>query len=211
VSQADHPTSCLEQGLLEAFALSSLPSEAHVVVEQHLRTCSRCRDESAVLGEIAGQLAAWPAGELTPPAPLWNRLAKRIGLEGWPAIEQELSLAPHWPDLEWQQPAPGIYCKILSIDSERNRVSMLVRLDPRVDYPPHVHAGIEELHLLDGELWINDRKLYPGDFNRAEPGTSDQRVWSEIGCTCVLMTSPDDALGVAADSEARPQTALTTP
>jgi hypothetical protein len=53
---------------------------------------------------------------------------------------------------------------------------------------------VEELHLLDGELWINDRKLYPGDYNRAEPGTTDKRVWSQTGCTCVLITSSRDEL-----------------
>ena len=47
----------------------------------------------------------------------------------------------------------------------------------------------EELHLLDGELWIDDSKLYPGDYNRAEACTGDKRVWSETGCTCVLITS----------------------
>ena len=65
---------------------------------------------------------------------------------------------------------------------------------PISSYPPHVHAGVEELHLLDGELWIEDRKLYPGDYNRGEPGTGDQRVWSETGCMCVLITSTRDEL-----------------
>jgi len=72
---------------------------------------------------------------------------------------------------------------------------MLVRLLPGVEYPPHTHAGLEELFLLDGELWINDRKLYPGDYNRAEAGSGDTRVWSETGCTCVLVTSTHDRLG----------------
>jgi anti-sigma factor ChrR (cupin superfamily) len=54
---------------------------------------------------------------------------------------------------------------------------------------------VEELHLLEGELWIDDRKLHAGDYNRAEPGTSDKRVWSETGCACVLVTSTKDALG----------------
>jgi hypothetical protein len=35
----------------------------------------------------------------------------------------------------------------------------------------------------------------PGDYNRAEKGTFDRRVWSETGCTCVLITSPGDVLG----------------
>jgi anti-sigma factor ChrR (cupin superfamily) len=71
---------------------------------------------------------------------------------------------------------------------------MLVRLAPGAEYPPHMHAEFEELHLLQGELWIDDRKLHPGDFNRAEPGTLDRRVWSETGCTCFLTTSFRDKL-----------------
>jgi hypothetical protein len=70
----------------------------------------------------------------------------------------------------------------------------LVRLAPGTAYPPHRHAGVEELFLLHGELWIDDRKLYPGDYNRGEPGAADERVWSETGCTCVLITSPSDVI-----------------
>jgi anti-sigma factor ChrR (cupin superfamily) len=71
---------------------------------------------------------------------------------------------------------------------------MLVRLAPGTDYPPHRHAGVEELHLLDGELMIGDKKLYPGDYNRAERDSVDYRVWSETGCTCVLVTSTRDVI-----------------
>jgi len=62
------------------------------------------------------------------------------------------------------------------------------------DYPPHRHAGVEELHLLHGELMIDDKKLYPGAYNRAEADTVDYRVWSETGCTCVLLTSYKDVI-----------------
>jgi hypothetical protein len=58
--------------------------------------------------------------------------------------------------------APGIECKLLATDAERHRVSMLVRLAPGARYPAHTHAGVEELHLLDGQLWIDERKLFPG-------------------------------------------------
>jgi anti-sigma factor ChrR (cupin superfamily) len=71
---------------------------------------------------------------------------------------------------------------------------MLVRLAPATQYPPHRHAGVEELHLLQGELWIDERKLSAGDYNRAEAGSADRRVWSETGCTCLLITSPRDML-----------------
>jgi hypothetical protein len=50
------------------------------------------------------------------------------------------------------------------------------------------------LHLLDGELWIDERNLFPGDYNYGAPGAGDERVWSETGCTCLLVTSTKDAL-----------------
>ena len=96
---------------------------------------------------------------------------------------------PPWPEPDWKEVAPGISCRLLSNDAEHDRVSMLVRLAPGTRYPPHRHAGLEELHLLHGELWINDRKLRPGDYNRAEAGSADEDVWSETGCTCALITS----------------------
>jgi anti-sigma factor ChrR (cupin superfamily) len=102
--------------------------------------------------------------------------------------------AQRWAEPEWIEAAPGISCKLLATDTEKNRVSMLVRLAPGTEYPPHRHAGVEELHLLHGELMIGDRKLYPGDYNRAEAGTVDHRVWSETGCTCVLITSYRDVV-----------------
>jgi DNA-directed RNA polymerase specialized sigma24 family protein len=123
------------------------------------------------------------ADVLTPMTFLWGAIAKRI-----------VSESGLLPEPDWKEVAPGIACKLLATDEQRERVSMLVRLAPGTEYPAHTHAGVEELHLLHGELWIDQRKLHPGDYNRAEPGTSDARVWSETGCTCVLVTSPRDRL-----------------
>ena len=120
------------------------------------------------------------------------RLAQRVA-----AQERREPLAPRpaqWKEPAWAEVAPGISVKLLATDTERHIVSMLVRLAPGAAYPAHTHAGIEELHLLEGELWIEDRKLHPGDYNRAPPGTGDERVWSETGCACVLVTSTRDIL-----------------
>jgi anti-sigma factor ChrR (cupin superfamily) len=133
-----------------------------------------------------------PKDVLEPSRALQARLAQRLAAETGRA--PVLPGAPTWVEPEWEDVAPGISCKLLAHDRERNMVSMLVRLVPGGEYPPHTHAGIEELHLLDGELWIDERKLFPGDYNRAEPGTGDKRVWSETGCTCVLITSASDLL-----------------
>jgi DNA-directed RNA polymerase specialized sigma24 family protein len=132
-------------------------------------------------------------GPQTAPSPsLWSRLARRVAADpGW---EPSPPARRRWPEPEWEEVAPGIFCQLLATDGVRDRVSMLVRLAPGIAYPPHVHAGVEELFLLDGELWIDDRTLLPGDYNEAEAGTADQRVWSPTGCTCLLITSTRDRL-----------------
>jgi anti-sigma factor ChrR (cupin superfamily) len=178
--------------LVFLYALQALPSNEIPVVEAQISACTGCRQELDTLRPIIRSFVSWPTDVLRPSMSLWGRLARRIAEEtGKDPISPPAQL-PVKP--EWQEAAPGIFCKLLAADLEKNRVSMSVRLAPGTDYPPHRHAGIEELHLLHGELMIDDKKFYPGDYIRAEPGTVDHRVWSETGCTCVLLTSTQDAI-----------------
>jgi len=173
------------------YALNSLPQAEMAAVEAHIAHCPECQRELKSLRPVVDRFAAWPADVLRAASSLQVRLAKRI------AGETGKELAPHgrqWSEPDWEQVAPGIECKLLATDEERQRVSMLVRLAPGASYPPHTHAGIEELHLLDGELWIDARRLVAGEYNYGAPGAGDDRVWSETGCTCVLITSIRDVL-----------------
>jgi anti-sigma factor ChrR (cupin superfamily) len=188
-SGPDH-LACRE--LLPLFALGALCPEETLAVEAHLVACKECTQELEALLEVTESLDAWPTDVLRPAPALWDRLSERIAAEtGAPALHAR---RPERLEPEWEEVASGISCKLLATDTERGRVSMLVRLAPGAAYPPHTHAGVEELHLLAGELWINDRKLHPGDYSRATAHTSDTRVWSETGCTCVLVTSYRDEL-----------------
>ena len=182
--------SCDRSARLSELVLAALPAAEARALTDHATDCPECRAELEALRVVADSLAAWP-DLLQPSASLGERLARRIASEtgGQPASSPE-----PWSEPAWVEVAPGITCQFLATDAERQLVSMLVRLAPNTSYPPHMHAAVEELHLLDGELWIDDRKLYPGDYNRADPGTSDARVWSETGCLCVLITSARDEL-----------------
>jgi anti-sigma factor ChrR (cupin superfamily) len=183
---------CDQATLVSAYALHALPASDVAAVEAHLSSCPQCRRELETLRPIIDSFVSWPTDVLRPAASLQERLARRIAAET--GGEPVLPAARQWSEPEWEEVAPGISCKLLATDAEKHRISMLVRLAPGGEYPPHTHAGVEELHLLDGELWIDERKLYPGDYNRAGPGTGDKRVWSETGCTCVLITSTKDIL-----------------
>ena len=183
---------CEHSEVTGAYAAQALTSSEVSVAEAHIASCSDCQREVESLRPVLDEFVSWPTDVLRPTTSLQERLARRIAEEtGEPPV---LPLAQQWSEPEWEQVAPGIECKLLATDAERHRVSMLVRLAPGASYPAHTHAGVEELHLLDGELWIDERKLFPGDYNYGAPGAGDERVWSETGCTCVLITSTKDIL-----------------
>jgi len=189
---------CERRSLVASYALAALERSETELMKAHLPTCPECQQEYHALSSVTDTLSAWRSQTMPPLASSWNRLAERIAAQPQKKVAAPVSLTPApvqgWSEPQWKEVAPGITCKLLSTDRDADRVSMLVRLAPNTAYPPHRHAGVEELYLLEGELWIENRKLEPGDYNRAEPGTADQRVWSETGCMCLLITSPSDQL-----------------
>jgi len=184
--------SCKEAEFVYDFVIGALPGAKARAFSAHLATCRTCDAELARIRSVMAGFTGWPSDILTPSPALWEKLVARIGESG----SDEASAAR--PVLVrragWSDVAPGVACKLLATDPVTGRVSMLVRLGAGVDYPSHRHAGVEELHLLHGELVIDDRTLQPGEFYTAGPGSVDTRVWSKTGCTCVLMTSLNDEL-----------------
>ena len=187
---------CGHSEATSAYAVQALPAGEAAAAEVHIASCPDCQRELESLRPVVDRFVSWPTDLLRPTTSLQARLTLRIAEDTGkqPVLPPELPATQRWLEPDWEQVAPGIECKLLATDAERHRVSMLVRLAPGASYPPHTHAGVEELHLLDGELWIDERKLMPGDYNYGAPGASDERVWSGTGCTCLLITSTSDTL-----------------
>lgn len=174
------------------YALGTLPPSEVPGVEAHIAACSECQRELETLRPVVESFVSWPTDVLRPSTSLWNRLAQRVAAETGQA---PLSPAPQpSTEVDWKDVAPGISCKLLATDAEKHRVSMLVRLAPGTDYPPHRHAGVEELYMLEGVLIVDGETFHPGDYRSGGPGDVDHRVWSETGCTCVLITSFHDEI-----------------
>jgi anti-sigma factor ChrR (cupin superfamily) len=183
---------CAQSEITCAYATQALEPSEQRAAEIHIATCPDCRRELESLRPVVDGFLAWPTDVVRPTRALQTRLSQRIAADtGKPAVPPP---ARTWREPAWVEVAPGIECKLLASDTKKHTISMLVRLAPGASYPAHTHAGVEELHLLDGELWIDDRKLIAGDYNYAAPGTGDDRVWSETGCSCLLVTSTKDVL-----------------
>jgi RNA polymerase sigma-70 factor (ECF subfamily) len=192
VGAAWERNACPQSELTCAHALQALPHGMIAAAEAHIASCPPCERELESLRPIVDAMHSWPADLLRPSLSLKERLARRLAAET--GGEPVFPATAQWLEPAWEEVAPGICVKLLASDVEAHRVTMLVRLAPNVSYPAHTHAGVEELHLLNGELWIDERKLFAGDYNLGEAGEGDERVWSETGCACVLMTSTRDIL-----------------
>ena len=142
-----------------AYVAQALTSSEISMAEAHIASCSDCQREVENLRPVLDRFVSWPTDVLRPTTSLQTRLALRIAEEtGEPTVLPPVS---QWSEPEWEQVAPGIECKLLATDTGRHRVSMLVRLAPGARYPAHTHAGVEELHLLDGFPTLYKSKVSP--------------------------------------------------
>ena len=119
---------CEQSEAIGAYALQVLPTSEMAAAEAHIATCPDCQRELESLRPVVDRFVSWPTDVLRPTTSLQARLALRIAEE---TGKQPVLPSPgQWSEPDWEQVAPGIECKLLATDAERDRVSMLVRLAP---------------------------------------------------------------------------------
>jgi quercetin dioxygenase-like cupin family protein len=121
----------------------------------------------------------------------------------WPAADAERGAFTYVDeDAGAFQPTSfsGISARRLFVDRERDRVTMLVRMEPGSAYPAHRHGGPEDCFVLQGDLEIADdsdageRELRAGDFVRSAPGSVHGVQSTRAGCLLFLVSSLNDEL-----------------
>src|ERR1051326_1649061 len=133
MNTSPNPNRCEWAELACAYALQVVATGEVPTIQAHLATCGDCQREMESLRPVVNQLVSWPTDVLRPTTSLQARLAGRIAED---IGKQPVPPPPrHWLEPEWEKVAPGIECKLLATDTERHRVSMLVRLAPGASYP----------------------------------------------------------------------------
>ncbi len=87
---------------------------------------------------------------------------------------------------------PGISKSILRSDAEAQRVTMLLKVDAGARLPSHKHVGPEETLVLTGDLRGAGFVLHAGDYQLNDGGTIHGELWSEQGCTVLVISSTKD-------------------
>ena len=84
--------------------------------------------------------------------------------------------------------------KRLSMDAERELVTMLVRMRPGASYPRHRHAKAEECYVVEGDLHVGDLTILAGDFQRAEADSIHVPQYTVGGCLLFVTSSLEDEM-----------------
>ena len=175
------------QALALADAIGALDPDERVDLETRLAALpSSVRAEVAQLYDASVEIAATAIGEHPSPRVRDALLAK----VGTPANHTITAAEGEWVDTG----VPGIRVKILAIDRERDRVTMLLRGEPGARYPAHRHSGPEECYVIRGSAVVEGRLLHAGDFHHAEGDSDDDELWTDDGVEVLIVASASDYL-----------------
>ena len=169
--------------LADVYVLGALDGDELSQFERHLSAgCSECRARVKAAGEV---LTLMPGSyeQLTPSANTKTKIFEQID-----ADKPDFQFV-HAAEGEWQEMAPGIVAKILSMDETRQRVTALVRMERGSSYSNHRHTRTEELFVIEGSCYCGGRLLKAGDYHRAEAGSIHLDTHTDEGSLMLLITS----------------------
>lgn len=121
-----------------------------------------------------------PLATLPEPEAAWWRLPRR-GLEAVPFGKRR-----------WHPTFPGV--EVMPLWGSPDCTSMLVRFAPGGGVPDHHHAVHEDCLMLEGEMFLGDILLRPGDYQLAPAGGGHFGEMSDVGGTFFFHGAVDPVL-----------------
>lgn len=155
--------------------------------DDELRQVDCADPDLAEFQEVAGLLAL-AAAPVKPPARLRSKaLFFREEAEG---IFVHRAANPDWAPT----PFPGVWVKQVAFEPERGMATTLVRMDPGAEYPDHRHTAEEQCYVVSGDIHLGDVVLGAGDYSKAVTGSRHGRIWTEKGCSLLIVACVHDEL-----------------
>jgi anti-sigma factor ChrR (cupin superfamily) len=172
------------------YALGALGQHEANAFEAHLaQGCTECASELAPFQSVVAALSC--ATEAEPPAHVRDRLLSQVA--------NSVTRRPTSIDLDffsvrdgegqWHQASEGISVKKLFTDPKSGGVTALFKFTPGAHTPRHLHAGIEQCLVLEGDFHLNDETFGPGDFTCAMPGSVHEDAYTEKGALVLIWTN----------------------
>lgn len=176
--------------LAALYLLDLLDASQRGILEEALLN-PECETTLTELRDAMGAYA-YSAPVVTMAPNLKERLFQQIASEANP--HNISTLTQQASEVEWEAyPTPGIMFSILHIDPDKREITCFLRVNPGTYFPHHVHAGIEELIVLEGDLVVDGKIYGSGDFIYSHAGSAHQPQTIN-GCLLFIRTSLDDQI-----------------
>jgi anti-sigma factor ChrR (cupin superfamily) len=91
---------------------------------------------------------------------------------------------------EWRDIQEGVLLKRLYVDQKTGVATSLVRMLPGTALPVHQHLGVEQFFVIEGDCNVAGQRLGPGDYHRAEAGSTHETTYT-TGGTLFLLIAPE--------------------
>lgn len=92
-------------------------------------------------------------------------------------------------DAEWQRTdTEGFWVKRLYEDGARGECTWLMRVDAGAYSPPHAHEAFEQVYVLDGSFYDDERLVKAGEFCARSPGAVHSAASDEGAIMLVIYT-----------------------
>ena len=155
------------------------------------------KDPSSSEKELKGfkevvDLLGFSAPSVTPPSGLKDKLLRRIRekvLTKEKVKEREGFLYVRSQEGEWKDIAEGVSLKPLFYDPARQYATTLVKMSAKTHFPSHRHTEDEECYIIEGSIEMGGQLFRKGDYIRAEAGSVHEGIYSESGCTLLILSS----------------------
>ena len=99
----------------------------------------------------------------------------------WWSVPRSPLQVSHAQGRRWRPSFPGV--EVLPLWGTADITSMLVRFAPGAGVPDHPHAADEDCLMLEGEMFLGDILLRPGDYQLAPAGGGHFGETSDVGGT----------------------------
>ena len=82
----------------------------------------------------------------------------------------------------------GFWVKRLYEDETRGEATWLMRMDAGAHSPPHAHEAFEQVYVLDGSFYDDDRLVRAGEYCARAPGAVHSATSDEGATMLVIYT-----------------------
>lgn len=179
------------------YALGALSQHEARFFEEHLAEgCDPCSAELESFAQTVTALAFGAADELPSGrvrAELLARLSTSVSHQAEDAArngDSKQFVSVLASEGEWQEVQEGVLLKTLYIDQSTGIATSLVRMLPGTALPVHQHIGVEQFLVIEGDCNVAGQKLSPGDYHRAEAGSTHETTYTVDG-TLILLIAPE--------------------